>query len=93
VLAARLNKALDDACVDLEEVIAGHPGLARHASGDDHDISAAQRLRQLLLPGIASHSCPRVDVAHVGSHAGRASDIVQGELADIGGELHGRKKG
>ena len=49
VLAAGLHQALDDAGVDLEEVVAGHARLAGHARRDDDNVAALERLAQLVL--------------------------------------------
>ena len=42
---------------------------------------------------IALDGCLAVDVAHVGGHTGGARDIVQSQLANIGGQLQGRRRG
>ena len=39
-------------CVDVEEVVAGHAGLAGQASGDDHQLAALQGGRQLVGAGV-----------------------------------------
>ena len=81
--------ALDDAGVNLEQVVAGHAGLAGHAGGDDDDIGALERVSQLLLASVARRPGTRVDVTDVGSHAGGAGDIVQRQLADVRRQLRG----
>ena len=51
--AAHLAEALDDAGVDVEQVVAGHARLAGHACGDDHQVAVLQRHRQLVSAGVA----------------------------------------
>ena len=43
------------ACVDVEQVVAGHAGLPRHAGRDEHQVAPVQRARQLLRPHEAGH--------------------------------------
>lgn len=43
----------------LEQVIAGHAGLAGHTGGDDHDVSALERLTQLGIALIALRTTTR----------------------------------
>ena len=165
MLAAGLHQAPHNARVDLEEVIAGHAGLAGHASRDDHNMRSLESLAQLVLactnrkmgsrsnvgkdqhnvwfpahnnsspascldsrqcgaaclqlpgsrrlhllqhlPSVAEQSAlsfrhartrvafdlgPGVDVADICCHAGRARNIVQGQLADIRGQLQAQRK-
>ena len=39
-LGSSLNKTLDDACVGVEEVIAGHARFSGHACWNDDEVSA-----------------------------------------------------
>ena len=41
-LGGHLNEALDDAGVDVEQVVTGHAGLAGDASGDDDDLGVLE---------------------------------------------------
>ncbi len=40
----------------VEQVIASHAGLSRHASRDDHNVGALQGVGQLLLANVALRS-------------------------------------
>lgn len=39
----------------LEQIVAGHAGLARHASRDDHHLCVREAVAQLLLAGVARY--------------------------------------
>mmetsp|Transcript_61989 Transcript_61989/g.85515 ORF Transcript_61989/g.85515 Transcript_61989/m.85515 type:complete len:323 (-) Transcript_61989:3-971(-) len=47
-LGAARDQVLHDAGVDVEQVVARHAGLARHAGRDHHNIAAVQSLGQLI---------------------------------------------
>ena len=55
-LGAVLRDARDerahDAGVDVEQVVARHTRLARHAGRDDHQVGALERACQLRVPGV-----------------------------------------
>jgi hypothetical protein len=53
VLRARLCQSLDNAGVDVEEVVAGHARLAGHAGRDDDQLGAGQRLPQIVRAQVA----------------------------------------
>lgn len=42
-------KGLNDASIDVEEIIAGHARLAGDAGGDDDDVRILQGLTELVL--------------------------------------------
>lgn len=42
--------------IDVEEVVPGHAWFARHARWDDHQVSAVQRIRQCIRPGVRRHA-------------------------------------
>ena len=47
-----LGEARDDAGVDLEEVVAGHAGLAGDARGDDDDVGILESRAELGVAGV-----------------------------------------
>ena len=49
------GQLLDDAGVDVEQVVAGHAGLAGNSGRDDHQVSALQACSDVLLPCVACH--------------------------------------
>lgn len=49
VLGDSSDEGLHNASVDVEEVIAGHAGLAGHACGNDHEVTALQSGAQLSV--------------------------------------------
>jgi hypothetical protein len=55
VLGNALCQGLHDAGVDVEQVVTGHAGLARHSSRDDHQVSTLQSCSQALLASVSSH--------------------------------------
>jgi hypothetical protein len=81
-------EVLNDAGVDVEEVVPGHAGLPRHAGRDDHDVRPLQRLPELVIPHEPLHLGRGVDVGDVGGDAGGAGDIVEGEGGDERVQLH-----
>jgi hypothetical protein len=50
VLGDGSAQRLNDAGVDVEEVVPGHAGLPGHSCGDDDDVGALQRLPELVVP-------------------------------------------
>jgi hypothetical protein len=48
-LGDRRGKVQVELCVDLEQVLAGHAGLARDTGRDDDNVAASERLLELLL--------------------------------------------
>lgn len=67
-------------CVDVEQVVARHARLARHACRDDHQVGAVQRVCQRLGAGVRRHAGGRGNVGQVGRHAGGGRHIVQPQL-------------
>lgn len=59
VLRNALHQVFDDACVDVEKIIARHAWLARHARGDDHEFAALERVLELFSASVPSHLCWR----------------------------------
>ena len=55
VLGNLLSQLLDDASVDVEEVVTGHAWLAWHSGRDHHQVSTCQACREVLLSCVASH--------------------------------------
>lgn len=76
-------------CVDVEQVVTGHPGLARHASGDEHDRGTLQRFSQLIrsrVPGDLQivhphgfHLDTRANVRQVHGHA-HVGNVIECEV-------------
>lgn len=91
-LGSSLSNGLDNASVDIEEVITGHARLAGHTGRDDDDIAALQRgldgLRALKPRDLGRER----DVGQVGSDTGGMHNVVQVELLDAGVQLeqHGQ---
>lgn len=52
VLGNGLDDSLDDACVDVEQVLPGHPRLSGNTCGDEHEVSARQGLPELLVADV-----------------------------------------
>mmetsp|Transcript_40301 Transcript_40301/g.114086 ORF Transcript_40301/g.114086 Transcript_40301/m.114086 type:complete len:229 (+) Transcript_40301:591-1277(+) len=92
-LAAGLHDALDNASVDLEEIISGHAGLTGNSGGNNNNIAAAESLAQLVIAHESLCDGLGVDVAHVGSNARGSGHIVQGELTDSWVHLHQEGQG
>lgn len=67
----------------LEQVVARHPGLARHARGDDDQVAARERLAQGVRALVADRLGLGVDVADVGGDALGAADVVEGQVGDV----------
>mmetsp|Transcript_9536 Transcript_9536/g.21699 ORF Transcript_9536/g.21699 Transcript_9536/m.21699 type:complete len:455 (+) Transcript_9536:427-1791(+) len=97
-LGARADEALRDVRVRLEEIVARHAGLPRHARRDEHEVAAGEALLEVLL-GVATHlhdialaSALALEVAEVGCHArGRHRgdrEIADAELLDVGVHAH-----
>ena len=64
-LSDPLAKCLHDASVRVEEVVTGHPGLARHPGWDDDQVAPGQSISQLLLAGEAVNSGTSFNVAQI----------------------------
>mmetsp|Transcript_6249 Transcript_6249/g.28186 ORF Transcript_6249/g.28186 Transcript_6249/m.28186 type:complete len:382 (-) Transcript_6249:40-1185(-) len=88
VFGAVGDEVADDARVDLEEVVAGHAGLAGDARGDDDDVGILESRAELGVAGVTLGLGGGVDVGDVGGDAGGARDIVEGELGHEGVHLH-----
>mmetsp|Transcript_42950 Transcript_42950/g.77634 ORF Transcript_42950/g.77634 Transcript_42950/m.77634 type:complete len:296 (+) Transcript_42950:656-1543(+) len=101
-LGARLNNALGDVRVDLEEVVTGLPWLARHACRDEDQVAASEALLQVvdrLLSNVHLVASDRVlplEVAQVGCHAGWRhhghAEVEDAELLDVGVQAHEQRK-
>eukprot|EP00955_Chlamydomonas_euryale_P071550 361100-Chlamydomonas_euryale.AAC.29 len=50
-----LHQRLDDPGIDVEQIVARHAGLARHAGGNDQHLGALERGRQLLRASVPRH--------------------------------------
>ena len=50
VLGDGSAEPLNDAGVDVEEVVPGHAGLPGYPGGDDDDVGSLQRLPKLVVP-------------------------------------------
>ena len=86
-VGARGNQIADDARVDLEQVVAGHAGLARDTRGDDDDVTPFQRLVELVGSRVPGDDGLGVDVGEVGGDSRGAGDVVEGQLGDEGVDL------
>jgi len=83
VLGDALDQALDDAGVDLEQVVTRHAGLARDAGGDDDDVGAGEGVLQAVVFGEETVDLgDGGDVGEISGDAGRVDDIVEGEVVD-----------
>ena len=71
---------LPPTCVDVEQVVAGHAGLAWHPRGDDHQVTPIQRICQLAGAGVGGDAGGGGDVGEVGSHPRGVGHIVQAQL-------------
>ena len=91
-IGCSLSNSLDDAGVDVEEVITSHAGLAGHTGGDDNHIAALQRGLDGLRALEASDLGREGDVGQVGSDTRGVHNVVQVELLDAGVQLeqHGQ---
>jgi hypothetical protein len=85
------GQACDDPGVDVEQIVAGHAGLARHAGRDDHEVGAKQRVTELLRSRVGGHAGARVYVAEVRADALGADDVVECEVGD-GGRARWRRR-
>ena len=86
-LGDALGQRLHDGGVGVEEVVAGHAGLARDAGRDDDDVAAVEGLVQVVRA--VAHAV-RVGGAVVqidGDARSDRGDVVAGELGDLGVEL------
>ena len=93
VLSARLAQVLDDACVDGEEVVAGHAGLAGNARGDDDEVASLERVRELFLAGVALDGAGGVGVGQVRGDAGSVRNVVKRKIRDEGVHLEQKGEG
>lgn len=53
-LSASTGKALDDAGVGVEKIVAGHTGLSGHSSGDHDDVASLESITELLVANVTS---------------------------------------
>ena len=86
-VGAGRDQVAHNARVDLEQVVAGHPWLARHSRGDDDEVAALQGVVKLVGAGVSSDDGLGVDVGEVGGDSRGACDVVERELGDEGVDL------
>jgi hypothetical protein len=93
-LSSNLDEALDNAGVDLEQVITGHAGLARNASGDDNDVRILEGgLGAIVGWQVSGDFRLRRDVGEIGCDAGGVDNIVESQLVDEGACLEEKREG
>ena len=94
MLGARGDEVANDAGVDVEEIVAGHAGLARDPRGYDDEVAPRQRERELRRAVEPARVGARVDVRHVRGHPrGERNDVVQAEVGDEGASLEEEAQG
>ena len=71
VLCRGSDQRAHDARVDVEQVVARHARLARHAGRDDHEVAALERLSELRVASVALR-CTRASLRAGGASAGLA---------------------
>ena len=49
MVVQREERTLDNACVDVEQIVARHAGLASYTCRHGHEVAALERSVQLLL--------------------------------------------
>ena len=76
VFSASFNQALDNASIDLEEIIASHSRFTWDTCWDDDDVTALQCLSELVVTCIACDLGIGVNVADVSCNTRGASNIV-----------------
>jgi hypothetical protein len=87
-LSSGLDQALDNAGVDLEEVVSGHAGLAGNAGRDDDDVGILEGGLCAVVGGeVAADFGLGGDVGKVGSNSRGVDNIVQSQLVDVGAGL------
>ena len=84
---ARRDEVAHDPGVDLEQVVARHARLARHAGRDDDDVAPLEGVVELVGSRVSRDGGLGVDVGEVGGDARGAGDIVEGQLRDEGVDL------
>mmetsp|Transcript_107308 Transcript_107308/g.218972 ORF Transcript_107308/g.218972 Transcript_107308/m.218972 type:complete len:222 (-) Transcript_107308:3-668(-) len=92
-LRTACDESLDNAGIDIEEVVASHAWLAGDTSGDHNHLATLQgRLEVVAYVAKAARVC--VDVREVASHAwGEGRDIVASKLCHSGVDLHEQGQG
>ena len=94
VLAHAATRISNDARVDVEEIVAGHAGLARDPRGYDDEIAPLEGERELRRAVEPARVGARVDVRHVRRHPRRErNDVVQAEVGDEGATLEEEAQG
>ena len=86
-LGGGLSNCLNNAGIDVEEVVTGHARLARHAGRDDNHIASLQRGFDGFCAFEARDFRREGDVGQIRSHARGVHNIVQVELLDAGVQL------
>ena len=83
VLHDLLGHRLHDLEVDVQQIVAAHPRLARHAGRDDDDVGAGRRGPALVIGAVADHarvrSLDRAGLEHVERDPGR---LLVGDVDD-----------
>ena len=75
-------------------VVAGHAGLAGDAGGIEDDLGALEALCEAGRSGLVTlDGGLSVDVGDVDGDTGPAVDVVEGEVGDVGVELHEKGEG
>ena len=93
-LGARGDEVANDARVDVEEIVAGHAGLARDPRGYDDEVAPLEGERELRRAVEPARVGARVDVRHVRRHPRRErNDVVQSEVGDEGASLEEEAQG
>jgi len=93
-LSSDLDQALDDAGVDVEQVVTGHARLAGNTGGDDDDVGILEGSLGALVGGQeAAHFRVGRDVRQIGRDTGGVDDIVERELVNEGRELQEQREG
>lgn len=78
------DKRLDNASVNVEQVIASHARLPGHTSGNHNNVDTGDSLLQLRIADESLDSTGGVDVRQVSGNTGSVDDIVEGKAGDGG---------
>lgn len=85
VLSSGLGEVADDGGVGVEQVVAGHAGLAGNTSGDDNDLGALEGLGEAGGSGIVALDL-RSSMAALGRSAGAAYLALGVDVANVGSD-------
>lgn len=93
ILSNASNQVLDNASVNLEQIVSGHARLSWDTSWDDNNVGTSKRvLETIVLWKMASDLALSADMAQVGSNTWRVDHIIQREVVDIGRELQQQRE-